>query len=102
MNGRSRREISKLLTASDLRFHHLKYCDVHVFLSQSHPLAVEKRPNPSQLKPYPAFYFEQDEALKPILIDDFLSDGEEPLIHISVRVKVTAGALTRDLRSAMS
>ena len=68
--------IGKLLSASDLAFHHLFDCSAYVYLWRGHPLAGKSSIAFADLAPYPCLSFEQGEGSSFYLAEEILSTNE--------------------------
>ena len=65
--------ITKLLRASDLKFHHLINCNVYVYLWSGHPLAGKASISFEELQNYPCLSFEQGDTSSFYYAEEILS-----------------------------
>ena len=74
----NRRAINKLLSSSNLEFHHLIDCDVSVYLWRGHPLANKKYITEEELSPYPCLSFEQGDTSSFYFAEEILPTNNYP------------------------
>ena len=74
----NRKVIEKLMSASDVVFHHLIDCHANVYLWKGHPLSKKQSISFEDLAPYPCLCFEQGDDSNFYLAEEILSTNEYP------------------------
>lgn len=74
----NRKALMSLLNAADLAFHKLIDCDAYVYVWKGHPLAKEKKIDPTMLAPYPCLSFEQGSEGSFYYAEEIYSTAEYP------------------------
>lgn len=76
LNDFNKKVLEKLMAESSLEFHPLLECNVYVYMSKAHPLAVKEKISLEELKDYPCLSFDQGEYNSFYYAEEVLSTYE--------------------------